>query len=108
VFAEWSFARNPERITLGVAPSGELLISVSRGIRSKTLVIAWTPVALGRAVMLTHDGVVTGEPKLTSQGLEALELAGGVHTHTVLQTDRATSVGNGRAAIERTLRGLTP
>lgn len=108
VLAQWSFARNPERTTLTVAPSGELLVTVSRGARSNTLVTAWTPTALGRSTSFSHDGLVSGEPKLTSQGLEALELTGSEHTHTVVATARATSAGSGRAAIESALRGLTP
>lgn len=108
VLAQWSFARTPTQLSLGIAPSGELVVTASSTYGSKSLVLTWTPTALDRGVSITHAGVVSGEVKHTSQGLEALVLKNGLHEHTVNRLDRAPSAGSGRTALERSLRGMTP
>ena len=77
-------------------------------MRRLSLVITWSPNGLGRAVSAPLGGVLAGEVKRTSQGLEALVLKGSVYEHTVNRLDRAPSAGSGRSSIERALQGLTP
>ena len=106
--AEWTFARTPTQVALGVAPTGELVVTAGSAAGAASLVITWSPNGLDRAVSAPLGGVLAGEVKRTSQGLEALVLKASVYEHIVNRLDRAPSAGGGRSAIERSLRGLTP
>jgi Trypsin len=106
--AEWTFARTPTQVALSVAPTGELVVTAGSAAGAASLVITWSPNGLDRAVSAPLGGVLAGEVKRTSQGLEALVLKASVYEHVVNRLDRAPSAGGGRSAIERSLRGLTP